>query len=75
MSSSYYTDEDIEYDMINFMEKEFMGIRMKLWILLIIVVVCINYSKNHADKNRSSNANASDNPVDPNGKPGYYGYY
>jgi hypothetical protein len=72
MSKNYYSQEDVEYDLINFMDKEFMGIRIKLWLLLIVVVVAMNYIKNNQGPNGSSSGVS--NPL--TGKiDGSYGYY
>lgn len=70
MPKNYYSQEDVEYDLINFMDKEFMGIRIKLWLLLIVVVVAMNYIKNNqADKSKTP-------ATRPDGTPfGSYGYY
>jgi len=71
MSKNYYSQEDVEYDLINFMDKEFMGIRIKLWLLLIVVVVAMNYIKT----NQGPKGSAVE--IDPStGKPKVsYGYY
>ena len=66
--SNYYTEEDVEYDVINFMDKEFMGISIKLWLLLIIVIVCIQYSQTKNNKGQGSSVSGT------NYKP-HYGYY
>ena len=67
MPSNYYSEEDVEYDMIHLMDKEFMGIRIKLWLLLIVVVVAITYIKKPN--------NSSDMTSPYTGFQQQYGYY